>query len=94
VTNFWMVMGECKGRAGEPTESRGVGGIKVNMGMISFGMLIPDSEEDVSVAPDPVDQLVVRSRVLTDWKWCCSGSSKLEINGLFDCASDLLVFLV
>jgi hypothetical protein len=58
TTNFWIVMGESGGKAGEPTEPRGVGGINVITGAISFGMFTLDS----------ADQLTARFRALVNWK--------------------------
>jgi len=66
-------MGESGGRAGEPTEPHGVGGIKAIAGRISFGVF--KSEADDPVAFGPVDQLAPRSRVFAGWKPHFSWSS-------------------
>lgn len=92
VTNFWIVMGESGGRAGEPTEPRGVGGIKTITGGISSGM--SRSEEDDPVVLGFVRQLTVSSRALVGWKPHFSGSSAPEIHVLGNCVSNLLVVLV
>ena len=57
-------MGESGGRAGEPTEPRGVGGVKAITGNVSFGKL--KSEDVDSVEFDFVDQLVSSPRALAD----------------------------
>jgi len=59
-------MGESGGGAGEPTEPRGVGGIKVITGSASFRKSM--SEDDDSVVFDFIDQLVINSRAMTGWR--------------------------
>ena len=75
-------MGESGGRAGEPTEPRGVGGVKAIMGNVSFRK--SKSEDDDSVVFDFVDQLVASSRALTDLKSRYSGQSMPEPCDLLD----------
>ena len=74
-------MGESGGRAGEPTEPRGVGGIKAIAGKISIGMSMP--EENDPVVFSSVDQLAARARVLAGWRPHCYGSSVPEIDVLY-----------
>ena len=85
-------MGESGGRAGDPTEPRGVGGIKAITGRISF-VISRSEEDDPSVVLNLFDQLVARSRALTRWKPYCSGWSMLKTHGLRSCTSNLVVFV-
>jgi len=69
-------MGECGGGTGEPTEPRGVGGIKAIAGKTSVRT---SRSEDVPIVYD-LAQPAVRFRVLSDWKCRCSGSSTTEMH--------------
>ena len=84
-------MGEYGGRVGEPTEPRGVGGMREMAGRTSFGA--SRSEVDVPVVFNFFVGQLVRFRALTDWTRSYSGSSTLEIHDIFECVSDLVVLV-
>jgi len=77
VTNFWTVMGEYGVGVGEPTQPRGVGGIKVIAGRTLVGT--SSSEGDVPIVYD-FAQSAVKLRASTAWKCRCFGSSTTGIH--------------